>query len=88
LELSHLSKATDFVNSLSEIKMKVGEEETPYFDKEFLIQRYVPLSRDEFEKNKEYKKKEEKAAKAAEKAKGGEEKEGGEGGEPGDQFTL
>ena len=53
--------------------MKVGEEEKPYFDKDFLIRRFVPLSRDEFQKNKKYKDKEKEQA---EKAK----KEGGKGG--------
>ena len=83
LDLSHLTKATDFVTSLGDIKMKVGEEEKPYFDKDFLIRRFLPLSKDEFDKNKIYK---EDEAKEAEKAK----KEGGkaEGGAEGESFTL
>jgi hypothetical protein len=62
------------------MKYKEGEEEKPYFDKDFLIRRFLPLSRDEFEKNKSYK---EKAAKEAEKAKkeaGGAEEGGAEAG--------
>jgi hypothetical protein len=86
LNLSHLTKAATFISALGDMKFKEGEEEKPYFDKDFLIRRFLPLSRDEFEKNKVYK---EKAAKAAEKAK----KEAGaaEGGEKKEEegaFTL
>ena len=80
LNLSHLTKATAFVTALGDMKYKEGEEEKPYFDKDFLIRRFLPLSRDEFEKNKSYK---EKAAKEAEKAKkeaGGAEEGGAEAG--------
>ena len=51
--------------------------------KNFLIRRFLPLSKDEFDKNKIYK---EDEAKEAEKAK----KEGGkaEGGAEGESFTL
>jgi hypothetical protein len=84
LDLAHLTKASDFVTTLGEIKMKVGEEEKPYFDKDFLIRRFVPLSRDEFDKNKVYK---EAEAKEAEKAKKKAEKEGGKEGES-ESFTL
>lgn len=83
LDLSHLTKATTFITALGDMKYKEGEEEKPYFDKDFLIRRYLPLSRDEFEKNKVYKEREAKAAaKAAEKPEGGE-KKGEEG-----AFTL
>ena len=82
LDLAHLTKATDFVTALGDMKMKVGEEEKPYFDKDFLIKRFLPLSKDEFDKNKVYK---EAEAKKAEKAK----KEGGKEGEAeGESFTL
>ena len=84
LDLAHLTKATDFVTSLGEMKMKVGEEEKPYFDKDFLIRRFLPLSRDEFEKNKKYKEKEAEEAEKAKKEAGGAEG-GAEGGE---SFTL
>ena len=87
LDLAHLTKATDFVTSLGDMKMKVGEEEKPYFDKNFLINRFLPLSKDEFNKNKKYKDDE---AKEAEKAKKEAKKEGGEGGgeKEGESFTL
>jgi hypothetical protein len=49
-----------------------------------LIRRFVPLSRDEFDKNKVYK---EAEAKEAEKAKKKAEKEGGKEGES-ESFTL
>ena len=61
--------------------MKVGEEEKPYFDKDFLIRRFLPLTKDEFDKNKVFKKKE---AEEAEKAK----KEGGGEAAAGEAFTL
>jgi hypothetical protein len=83
LDLSHLTKATDFVTSLGDMKMKVGEEEKSYFDKDFLIRRFLPLSKDEFDKNKIYK---EKEAKEAEKTK--KEKPEGEEGKEGESFTL
>ena len=62
--------------------MKVGEEEKPYFDKDFLIRRFLPLSKDEFDKNKVYK---EDEAKEAEKSK---KKEGKEGKKEEESFTL
>jgi hypothetical protein len=77
LDLSHLVKSTDFVNSLGEMKMKVGDEEKPYFDKDFLIRRFLPLSRDEFDKNKVYKEREAKEAEKAKKESGGAEESGG-----------
>ena len=83
LDLGHLTKATDFVTALGDMKMKVGEEEKPYFDKDFLIRRFLPLSRDEFQKNKKYK---EREAEEAEKAK--KEKPEGEEGKEGESFTL
>ena len=83
LDLSHLTKATDFVTALGDMKMKVGEEEKPYFDKDFLIRRFLPLSKDEFDKNKVYKEEEAKEAEKAKKEAGGAEGEGG-----GESFTL
>ena len=81
LDLAHLTKATDFITAVGDIKMKVGEEEKPYFDKDFLIRRFLPLTKDEFDKNKVFKKKE---AEEAEKAK----KEGGGEAAAGEAFTL
>jgi hypothetical protein len=83
LDLSHLSKATDFVNSLGEMRMKVGDEEKPYFDKDFLIRRFLPLSKDEFDKNKKYKENEAKKAEKDKKESGGQEGSQEEG-----SFTL
>lgn len=85
LDLAHLTKATDFVTALGDMKMKVGEEEKAYFDKDFLIKRFVPLSRDEFKKNEKYKEKEKEEAEKAKKEKEGE-KEGEK--KEGEAFTL
>ena len=82
LDLAHLTKATDFITSVGEIKMKVGEEEKPYFDKDFLIRRFLPLTKDEFDKNKVFKKKEAEEAEKTKKEGGGEEAAAGEA------FTL
>jgi hypothetical protein len=62
--------------------MKIGETETSYFDKEFLINRYLGITPDQAKTNEEYKKREEKEAGKAAK-EGGAEGEAGaaEGGE-------
>ena len=85
LDLTHLTKANDFISALGEMKMKVGEEEKPYFDKDFLIRRFLPLSRDEFKKNEKYKEKEKKEAEKAKKEAG---KEGEGEAAAGESFTL
>jgi len=79
IQMAGFTKRIEFVNGLAEIKMKIGETESPYFDKEFLINRYLGITPDQAKTNEEYKKKE---AKEAEKAsKEGEGKEGAEGAE-------
>jgi hypothetical protein len=66
---------------MGDMKQKIGEEEAAYFDKEFLIKRWLGLSMDEYRMNQKYK--DEEAALAEKKKKeGGAEKEGGE------SFTL
>lgn len=81
LNLQNMTKRSEFVTSLGEMNQKIGEEEEPYFDKEFLIKRWLGLSMDEYRKNEEYKKRE--AEEAEKKAK---EKGGGEG--ETQEFTL
>lgn len=76
VELTNLQKRADFVKAMAEIKFKVGEEEKPYFDKDFLVERFLQLTPDQARTNSAYK---EKEAKAAEKKSGGEKPaEGGE----------
>lgn len=88
IQLQNYTKRTEFINSLGEMKQKIGEEEEAYFDKDFLISRYMGLTMDEIKKNKLYKKKEEEEAEKRAKEK---EKEGGGEGEEGaatPEFTL
>lgn len=74
IQMTGFTKRIEFINGLSEMKVKIGETESSYFDKEFLINRFLGITPDQAKKNEEYKKKE---AEEAEKAK----KEGGaEGG--------
>ena len=75
VQLSNYKKRADFVTGLAEYKMKIGEEEVPYFDKDFLVQRFMQLSPDQFKQNSDYKKKE--AAEAEKASKGKEEGEEG-----------
>lgn len=79
VELSNYKKRTEFITGLLELKTKVGEEEKTYFDNDFLIQRFLGLTPDQFKLNEEYKKREEKEAEKASKEEGG--GEGEEGGE-------
>ena len=80
VELSNYKKRTEFIAGLLELKMKVGEEEKTYFDNDFLIQRFLGLTPDQFKLNEEYKKREEKEAEKASKEEGGGEGRGGGGG--------
>jgi hypothetical protein len=84
VELTNLQKRADFVKAMGEIKVKVGDEEKPYFDKDFLAERFLQLTPDQARTNFAYK---EKEAKATEKKPEEEEKEsGGEEKEP--EVTL
>jgi len=83
IQLSNYSKRASFITSMGEIKMKVGEEELPYFDKEWLIKRWLGLSMDEYRMNEKYKEEEKKEADKLkkDKEKEGEKGEEGKGGE-------
>jgi hypothetical protein len=81
LQLQNYTKRTGFISSMGEMKQNIGGEETPYFDKEFLIKRYLGMSMDEYRMNEKYKKEE---LAQAEKNK----KEGGEKAEGEESFTL
>jgi hypothetical protein len=73
IQLQNYTKRAAFVNDLGEMKQKIGEEEVPYFDKEFLIKRWLGLTVDEYKKNEKYKEREEKEAEEKAKEAGGEE---------------
>jgi hypothetical protein len=83
IQLQNYTKRTDFITSLGSMNQKIGEAETPYFDKEFLIKRFLGITMDEFRKNEKYKEDEEKEAKKAEKEGGEPAAEGG-----GESFSL
>lgn len=63
VELANLTKRGAFITSLAEMKVKVGEEEQPYFDKDFLIKRFLGLTPEQIEGNALYKELEAKSAK-------------------------
>ena len=85
IQLQNYSKRTEFITSIGDMKQKIGEEEEPYFDKNFLIKRFLGLTMDEYKKNEKYKEQEAKEAEERAKAKEGE--GGAEGGEEA-TFTL
>lgn len=53
-EIEQLIKSIDFINSMTEVKQTVNEEEVQYFDQDFLIETYLDLSNDDFLLNKSY----------------------------------
>ena len=71
VELTGFQKRGEFIKGLSELKVKIGEEEKSYFDNDFLIQRFLGMNPDMIKSNANYKDEESKQA----------EKAGGEGGE-------
>jgi hypothetical protein len=75
VQLTNFSKRSEFIKGLGELKVKSGEEEKPYFDNDYLIQRYLGLTPDQLASNETYKKREAKEAAKAETAKA----EGAEG---------
>jgi hypothetical protein len=83
IQLSNYTKRTNFITALGDMKQKIGEEEVSYFDKEWLIKRWLGLSMDEYRMNERYKEEEAKEAEAKKKKAG---ESGGE--EGGEAFTL
>ena len=63
VELANLTKRGAFITSLAEMKVKIGEEEQPYFDKDFLVKRFLGLTPEQVEGNALYKELEAKSAK-------------------------
>jgi len=53
-EMELLSKSTEFINSLKEIKTIRNGEEADYFHPQFLIERYMFLSQGEIDQNMKY----------------------------------
>jgi hypothetical protein len=80
IQMGGFTKRIEFINGLAEIKMKIGETESSYFDREFLINRYLGITPDQAKVNEDYKKKEEKEAEKAPKEGAEEGAEGAEGG--------
>ena len=56
-EIEQLIKKIEFISGLSEIKEKIGEEEVPYFDQGFLIDKFLGLTNEDRRVNEIYKKK-------------------------------
>lgn len=83
IQLSNYTKRSDFITSMGDMKQKIGEEEVAYFDKEFLIKRWLGLSMDEYRINQKYKDEESALAEKKKKESGSE-----EGGGEGESFTL
>jgi hypothetical protein len=72
VEMTNLKKKGEFITSLADLKIKAGEEDVPYFDNDFLIQRFLGMSPDQLKLNEIYIKNEAKAAPAPVPAAGGE----------------
>lgn len=53
-EIEQLIKSIDFINSMTEIKETINEEEVQYFDQDYLIETYLDISNDDFLLNKSY----------------------------------
>jgi hypothetical protein len=58
-EIEQLIKKIDFISALSEIKEKKGEEEVPYFNQDFLIDKFLGITNEDRRVNDIYKKKDE-----------------------------
>ena len=69
-EIDQLIKTIDFISAASEIKEKVGEEEVPFFNQDFLIDKYLGLNNEDRRMNDIYLEKEKEAGEAAKPAEG------------------
>lgn len=88
VEMTGFTKRSEFIKGLGELKVKLGEEEKPYFDNNFLIQRFLGMNPDQIKMNDLYKKKEAEAAKKTEEPEAPAEGEGAEGEEKAPEVTL
>lgn len=64
-EIEQITKKIDFIAALSEIKEKIGEEEVPYFDQDFLIDKFLGITNEDRRVNQIYKEKDAKQGKEA-----------------------
>jgi hypothetical protein len=87
VEMTNLKKKGEFITSLADLKIKSGEEDVPYFDNDFLIQRFLGMSPDQLKLNEIYKENEEKSAPAPAAGQPPAPAEGAEAEEP-PQVTL
>lgn len=69
VELLNLTKRIEFINSMTEIKEKIGQEEVDYFDRDFLVQRFLGITMEDLNSNKKYMEKAEKMVKKDESKK-------------------
>ena len=87
-----MSKRVSFINTMGDISYQVGEEQELYFNKDFLIKKYLGMSPDELKKNETYKKIIEKEVEEKAKAAGapaeGPEPGAGEDANAGGGFSL
>ena len=67
-EIEQLIKTIDFISAASEIKEKVGEEEVPFFNQDFLIDKYLGLNNEDRRMNDIYLEKEKETVEAAKPA--------------------
>jgi hypothetical protein len=72
-EIEQLIKSIDFINSMTEVKQTVNDEEVQYFDQDFLIETYLDLSNDDLLLNKSYVDKDKEEGEGAAEAAEGEE---------------
>lgn len=68
-EIEQLIKTIDFISAASDIKEKKGDEEVPFFDQDFLIDKYLGLNNEDRRMNEIYLEKEKEEEKEEEKAK-------------------
>ena len=72
-EIEQLIKSIDFINSMTEVKQTVNDEEVQYFNQDFLIETYLDLSNDDLLLNKSYVDKDKEEGEGAAEAAEGEE---------------
>jgi len=58
VEIEHMLKKIDFISGLADIKEKNGEEEEEYFNRDFLIEKFLGLSIQDRNMNKIYQERE------------------------------
>ena len=69
-DIEKMIKRIDFITGLGDIKEKKGEEEVEYFNKDFLIEKFLGLTIQDRDMNEIYKTREEEDGQATEPAEG------------------